>query len=222
MTTSAPSTSHQWRFFRAGGFDQVSLDTGADLAHLSELDQKLWVALSCPTKGVEFDRRTLSLIDSDGDEHVRAPELLAALDWAMARLRSPDVLMRGGDLALADLAVSAPAGERLLGAAHRDQGAVAVQIGDRGLAIDIVQGRGVGQVAGEDREEDHQEDQAPDRQNRAPVHDALPRRARGFRARAAATSEVEAGTRHRNLIKPVPVLAGRGARGNGPAQITRL
>lgn len=119
MTTSVSSTAHQWRFFRAGGFDQVSLDTGADLAHLSELDQKLWVALSCPTKGVEFDRRTLSLIDSDGDEHVRAPELLAALDWAMARLRSPDVLIRGGDLALADIAVSAPAGERLLGAAQR-------------------------------------------------------------------------------------------------------
>ena len=29
------------------GFDQVRLDTGADLMALDELDQKLWVALVC-------------------------------------------------------------------------------------------------------------------------------------------------------------------------------
>ena len=110
----------------------------------------------------------------------------------------------------------------LLGAAHRDQGAVAVQIGDRGLAIDIVQGRGVGQVAGEHRKEDHQEDGAPDGQDRAPVHDALRRRARGFGTRAAATSEVEAGTRHQTLTKPIPVLPGHGTYGNAPAAFTRL
>ncbi|MNQ68085.1 hypothetical protein D3C85_826290 [compost metagenome] len=60
---------------------------------------------------------------------------------------------------------------RHLGAAHRDQGAGAVQIGDRGLALDVVQGRGVGQVAREDGEEDDREDQAPDGQDRAPVEE---------------------------------------------------
>ena len=40
--------NHEWRFFRAGGFDQVCIDTGADLLALAQLDQKLWVALSCP------------------------------------------------------------------------------------------------------------------------------------------------------------------------------
>lgn len=97
------SSTHRWRFFRAGGFDQVRLDTGADLAHLAELDQKLWVALSCPTKGVELDAATLALVDTDADGHVRAPELIAAIDWATARLRSPDVLIRAGELALADI-----------------------------------------------------------------------------------------------------------------------
>lgn len=58
---------HDWRFFRAGGFDQVRLDRGTDLTALDELDQKLWVALACPTKGVEFDAKTLALIDTDGD-----------------------------------------------------------------------------------------------------------------------------------------------------------
>ncbi|MBI5791888.1 MAG: hypothetical protein HZA63_10470 [Rhodocyclales bacterium] len=84
--------SHQWKFFRAGGFDQVRVDTAADLLNLRELDQKLWVALSCPTKGIEFDARTLELLDSDADGHIRAPELLAAIDWAAARLADATVL----------------------------------------------------------------------------------------------------------------------------------
>jgi hypothetical protein len=43
-------SKHKWRFYRAGGFDQVSLDHGADLLALDQLDQKLWVALACPAK----------------------------------------------------------------------------------------------------------------------------------------------------------------------------
>ena len=78
--------SHAFKFFRAGGFDQARIDTAADLLNLRTLDQKLWVALSCPTTGIEFDARTLALIDTDGDGHIRAPELLAAIDWAAARL----------------------------------------------------------------------------------------------------------------------------------------
>ena len=84
--------AHAFKFFRAGGFDQVRIDTAADLLALKELDQKLWVALSCPVKGIEFDPRTLMLIDADNDGHIRAPELLAAIDWAAARLADPGVL----------------------------------------------------------------------------------------------------------------------------------
>jgi len=87
-------TPYQWRFFRAGGFDQVQLDTAADLLALGELDQKLWVALSCPVKGIEFDARSLQFIDSDNDGHVRAPELLAAINWANSRLTSADLLVQ--------------------------------------------------------------------------------------------------------------------------------
>lgn len=86
--------THPWRFFRAGGFDQVQLETAQDLLALSELDQKLWVALSCPVKGIEFDARSLQFIDSDNDGHVRAPELMAAIAWANERLTSPDVLVQ--------------------------------------------------------------------------------------------------------------------------------
>lgn len=83
---------HSWRFFRAGGFDQVRLDTAADLLALDQLDQKLWVALSCPVQGIEFDARTLELIDTDNDGHVRAPELLQAMAWTNDRLLDSSVL----------------------------------------------------------------------------------------------------------------------------------
>jgi hypothetical protein len=105
--------SHTWKFFRTGGFDQVRIDTAADLLNLRELDQKLWVALSCPTTGIEFDARTLALIDSDGDGHIRAPELLGAIDWAAARLTDAAVL----EQALAGVPLAAIKDETILAAA---------------------------------------------------------------------------------------------------------
>ena len=111
-------TPHRWRFFSAGGFDQVRLDTGADLARLGELDQKLWGALSCPTQGLEMDRQTLALIDTDKDGHIRAPELIAAIDWALARLKSPDTLIKGGALTLAEIDESSEDGQRVLASAQ--------------------------------------------------------------------------------------------------------
>ncbi|MCZ6794576.1 MAG: hypothetical protein O7J95_13285, partial [Planctomycetota bacterium] len=79
-TTTKPP-SHRWHFYRAGGVDQVRIDSGADILNLDQLDQRLWVALSCPTKGVEVDERTLAVLDEDGDGHVRPPEILAAVKW---------------------------------------------------------------------------------------------------------------------------------------------
>jgi hypothetical protein len=87
--------SYQWKFFRAGGFNQVLINSGADLINLDQLDQKLWVALACPTTGVEFDRTTLALIDTDLDRRVRAPELIAATKWAGGLLKNPDDLLKG-------------------------------------------------------------------------------------------------------------------------------
>ena len=90
-------TSHSWTFFRTGGLDQVALTTTEDLLALDRLDQKLWVALSCPVKGLELDEKTLALIDTDGDGRIRVPELIAAVNWAAARLKNPAMLLQGGD-----------------------------------------------------------------------------------------------------------------------------
>ncbi|MGC4094229.1 MAG: hypothetical protein QM756_41235 [Polyangiaceae bacterium] len=88
---------YRWTFFRAGGFDQVKLESGEDLLHLDELDQKLWVALACPSNGLEIDARTLKLIDSDNDGRVRVPELIAAVKFATDHLKKADDLLKGND-----------------------------------------------------------------------------------------------------------------------------
>ena len=109
MPTS-PST-HTWNFFRTGGLDQVALTTGADLLALEQLDQKLWVALACPVKGLELDEKTLALIDTDGDGRIRVPELLAAIKWAAAHLSDAGALLAGTDgLPLAALNLNTPEG----------------------------------------------------------------------------------------------------------------
>ena len=92
MTSNSP---HTWKFFRAGGFNQVVLNSGADFLNLDQLDQKLWVALACPTTGLEFDAKTLALIDTDKDGRIRAPELIAAARWAGGLMKNPDDLLKG-------------------------------------------------------------------------------------------------------------------------------
>jgi hypothetical protein len=120
QSTESRRVNHTWRFFRAGGFDQVRLDTGADLAHLDELDQKLWVALACPTRGLEFDPKTLALIDTDKDGRIRVPEILAAVQWAVSMLKDPDQLVQGTDaLPLAAINDATPEGRQLLASARR-------------------------------------------------------------------------------------------------------
>lgn len=111
-------SKHTWRFFRAGGSDQVALETADDLRNLRQLDPTLWVALACPVKGLEFDERTLALMDGDGDGRIRIPEVLAAVEWACAQLADPAVLYRGGDLALASITESSDEGKRLRASAQ--------------------------------------------------------------------------------------------------------
>ncbi|HEX4349615.1 MAG TPA: hypothetical protein VH251_04485 [Verrucomicrobiae bacterium] len=112
--------SHTWNFFRAGGFDQVKLESGADLANLDQLDQKLWVALACPTRGLEFDNRTLDLIDTDKDGRVRVPEVIAAAKWATSLLKNPDDLLRGSPaLPLTAINDAVPEGKQILASARQ-------------------------------------------------------------------------------------------------------
>jgi hypothetical protein len=112
------SSDHSWTFRRLGGLDQATLSSAADLSALGELDQKLWVALSCPVKGLELDEKTLTLIDTDGDGRIRPPEVIAAAQWAATRLLDPaELLLGSGELPLARIAANRPEGAPLLAAA---------------------------------------------------------------------------------------------------------
>lgn len=114
------NSKHVWKFFRAGGFDQVRLDTGADIMALDQLDQKLWVALACPTSGLEFDKATLALIDTDKDGRVRAPEIIAAAKWAGSCLKNPDDLVKSSlSLPLSAINDATPEGKQLLASARQ-------------------------------------------------------------------------------------------------------
>src|SRR6266700_3117724 len=118
---SSPAESrHVWKSFRSGGLEQVALETGADLLALDQLDQKLWVALSCPVKGLELDEKTLALIDTDVDGRIRVPELIAAVNWAAARLNDAGDILKGAEsLPLSAINSSNPDGKVLLSSARQ-------------------------------------------------------------------------------------------------------
>lgn len=80
----------------------MALQSGDDLVHLHELDPKLWIALSMPTRGVEIDPRTLDSLDTDKDGHVRQPEVLAAIAWICELYKDPGRLLAGGDTVVLD------------------------------------------------------------------------------------------------------------------------
>lgn len=114
------SSNHKWRFFRAGGFDQVQLASGSDVAALDQLDQKLWAALACPTTGLDFDAKTLALLDTDKDGRIRVPEVLAAVKWTLSCLKNPDDLLKGSSsLPLEAINDGTPEGKQLRDSARQ-------------------------------------------------------------------------------------------------------
>ena len=120
MAGKTESKRHVWNFFRSGGFDQVQLTSGSDLAALGELDAKLWAALACPSAGLEMDPRTLALLDTDGDGRIRVPEVVAAAAWAARLLKNPDELLTPQDsLPLAAIDDSTPEGAEVLASARQ-------------------------------------------------------------------------------------------------------
>ena len=120
-TTVPPSNPrHRFRFYRVGGLDQVALETADDLRNVEHLDQKLWVALSCPVKGLELDQKTLELLDLDKDGRVRSPEVIAAIRWCANRLKDLAAIIPGNPtLPLAAITDATPEGKALLAAARR-------------------------------------------------------------------------------------------------------
>ncbi len=108
-----------WTFQRIGGLDQVVFNKPEDIINLPSLDPKLWVALSCPTKGLEFDERTLELLDTDQDDRIRIPDILDAIAFAKSKLVSFDTILQSSEiLPLSNIDASTQEGQKLLTTAH--------------------------------------------------------------------------------------------------------
>ena len=67
-------------------------------------DLKCWYAISCPTGGLRFDARTLELLDSNHDGHIRSDEVQAALAFLKGHGIEPEQLAEPDPEAEAKLA----------------------------------------------------------------------------------------------------------------------
>ena len=95
---------YKWTYASIGGSTRVKIQSGEDIRHLGELDEKLWTVLSCPTAGLEIDETSLKLMDTDGDNKLHVQEVVKTANWLCATLANPDVLLNGeAQLKVADI-----------------------------------------------------------------------------------------------------------------------
>ena len=88
---------YKWEFENVGGALRVKIASGADIAHLAELDPKMWTVLSCPVQGLEIDDRSLAYIDADGDGKIRINDVIRTAEWVTGALKDQDTLLQGKD-----------------------------------------------------------------------------------------------------------------------------
>ncbi|MCQ2958741.1 MAG: hypothetical protein MJ198_00935 [Bacteroidales bacterium] len=113
-------TNYDWKFASVGGVTRVDIQTGEDIAHLQELDQKMWTVLSCPVKGLEIDEKTLEIMDVDGDGKIRVDEVRNAASWITKVIKNPDLLLKQEDtISLADINQDDEEGKKLYDSAKQ-------------------------------------------------------------------------------------------------------
>ena len=86
---------YKWEFDNIGGSSRVRVRSGEDIAHLGELDPKMWTVLSCPVSGLEIDDKSLAYMDTDGDGKIRINDVVATAKWITGALKNPDLLLEG-------------------------------------------------------------------------------------------------------------------------------
>lgn len=93
----AKTKKYAWSFENIGGSTRVKITTGADIAHLDELDPKMWTALSCPASGLEIDEKSLKYFDTDSDGKIRVNDVVATAKWVTSVIKDADLLLKGDD-----------------------------------------------------------------------------------------------------------------------------
>ena len=88
---------HSWNYENIGGSTRVKITSGADIAHLAELDVKKWTVLSCPTTGLDIDDKSLKYIDADGDGRIRVSDIISTSQWLTSVVKDVNLLVKGAD-----------------------------------------------------------------------------------------------------------------------------
>ena len=91
------SKKYTWEFCNVGGCPRVNIKSGEDIAHLAELDPKMWTALSCPVKGLEICEKSLAYIDTDADGKIRINDVVSTSQWLTGVLKNRDLILAGAD-----------------------------------------------------------------------------------------------------------------------------
>ena len=113
-------SNYEWSFSTIGGKNRVNIKSGEDIRHLGELDQKLWTVLSSPVVGLEFDAKTLKMLDCDNDGRIHVNEVVKAAEWLTSILKDPDMLLKKEDtLPFSAFNTDNPDGARLLASAKQ-------------------------------------------------------------------------------------------------------
>ena len=86
---------YKWEYVNLGGSTRVKINSGEDLAHLNELDPKMWTVLSCPTTGLEIDDKSLKYMDCDGDGKLRVNDIVCVSQWITSLLKNKDLILKG-------------------------------------------------------------------------------------------------------------------------------
>ena len=111
---------YEWKFSTIGGKPRVNISSGEDIRHLGELDQKLWTVLSSPVTGLEFDVKTLRMLDDNNDGRIHVSEVVKAAEWLTSVINDPDLLLKKEDfIPFSAFNTKNPDGERLLASARQ-------------------------------------------------------------------------------------------------------
>lgn len=125
---------YKWEFENIGGSSRVRITSGEDIAHLSELDPKMWTVLSCPVKGLEIDEKSLAYMDCDSDGKIRVNDVVATSQWMTEVLKDMDLLLGGDDsIDIGQINTGTDAGKKLYSSARQ----ILENLGKEGTVISL-------------------------------------------------------------------------------------
>ena len=125
---------YKWNFENIGGTTRVKITKGEDIAHLSDLDPKMWTVLSCPVKGLEIDEKSLLYMDCDGDGKLRINDVICTSKWITGVLKNADLLLEGADsIDIEQINQDSECGKKLYNAARQ----ILTNLGKDGSVISV-------------------------------------------------------------------------------------